>query len=83
MVKFYLEGLTGELGIVLWNCTRNIFINTRVALHIFLFLKHKLVGEIEEQEFKLDLSEEEKMRLKDWIHWATMHGDRLNPIKKL
>lgn len=43
---------------------------------------YDFIAKIEEQRHQLDLTEEEKLKIEGWIHWATMHANRLNPIKQ-
>jgi hypothetical protein len=44
---------------------------------------YDFIDEIEKQQAKLDLNEEDEMKFKAWIIWAKNHADRLNPIKKM
>jgi hypothetical protein len=43
---------------------------------------YDFITEIEKQQSKLDLTEEEQLKFKAWIIWAQNHANQLNPVKK-
>ncbi|MDR8392236.1 hypothetical protein NC796_13870 [Aliifodinibius sp. S!AR15-10] len=43
---------------------------------------YDLINKVEEEVSKLELNKQEKLKVKAWLHWATNHADRLNPVKK-